>query len=81
MSTTMTIAAQFERQLEAANGDRAVLKRIFDEMINQAIGGLVLWSESGTGVEPPPFTDSRRPAPHFEFKDHSRYEFTVRSAD
>jgi len=75
----MTIAEEFERQLEMANGDRDVLKRIFSQMINEAKGGLVRWSESGTGVEYPPFNNSKRPSPYFEFDDGSRYEFAVRN--
>jgi hypothetical protein len=35
----MTIAERFEQQIQSARGDRAVLKSIFDQMINVAVGG------------------------------------------
>jgi hypothetical protein len=71
----MTIAEKFDQEILAANGDREMLKTVFNRMINEAVGGLVLLSDTGTGVQYPPFGDPKRPIPHFEFRDKSRYEF------
>ena len=75
----MTIAEHFEKRIEAARDDKAALKKVFDDMINEAVGGLVILRETGTGVQYPPFAEQRA-FPYFQFADKSRYEFRATSS-